>query len=308
MAQKKATDYARQAKRLSVPVVLFCTALGLAAGLNAPPRGPAYAMAAEGVGSHIQSMTYELYAGGINAVQAELDVAYEEKDHYRMELSAVTKGFLGNLVPWRGSFETHGWRLKDGEDRPEQHKSIAIWKEEEDIKEYNYGRDGSFKGLSVIEAGEDRTPKSLDDELVQGTTDAMTAALKVMQTVAEGNPCEGSDEVFDGSRRFKLVFRHEADDMLTPTSYNVYEGRAARCIVEVVPITGAWHEKPRGWLSIQEQGRDKGSLPTVWLAKIDEDGPAVPVKMRVKTDYGTLFMHLVEYKNGKKIIKTASGD
>ena len=65
---------------------------------------------------------------------------------------------------------------------------------------------------------------------------------------------------------------------------------------------------PRGWLSIQEQGRSKGSLPTIWLAKIDKDGPAVPVKLRLKTDYGTLFSHLIDYKNGDKEIKAPIED
>lgn len=58
-------------------------------------------------------------------------------------------------------------------------------------------------------------------------------------------------------------------------------------------------------MSIQEQSRENGSLPTVWMAKMTEDAPAVPVKIRVKTDYGTLFMHLVRYENGsvKKVLE-----
>jgi hypothetical protein len=61
-----------------------------------------------------------------------------------------------------------------------------------------------------------------------------------------------------------------------------------------VPDGGKWYQKPRGWLSIQEQGRQKGSLPTVWMAKVNKTGPALPVKIRVVTDYGTLFMHLTK--------------
>ncbi len=261
-------------------------------------------MMPEALPAHSQKMTYELYAGGINAVRAELDVSYTDKKRYRLELFAQTQGFLGKLVPWQGTFETDGWRMQDGSEMPELHKSTALWRGEEDIKEYQYGRDGSFKNLRVVEAGEDETPETLDDDLVQGTTDALTATLQAMEQVASAGVCEGEDEVFDGKRRFRLVFRHQAEERLSPTRYNVYEGIATRCEVEVVPVSGKWHKKPRGWASIQEQGRDKGSLPTIWLAKIDEDGPAVPVKLRVKTDYGTLFMHMVEYRNGDKIIKS----
>ena len=86
------------------------------------------------------------------------------------------------------------------------------------------------------------------------------------------------------------------------SGYNLYEGSAEKCTVEVRPVAGRWHEKPRGWMSIQEQGREKGMLPTVWMAKMNENGPAVPVTVRVKTDYGTLFMHLVKYQSGDQVI------
>jgi len=255
------------------------------------------------IDSHLQKMTYQVYAGGINAVTAELDVAYEAKDRYRLSLAAHTRGLLGKLVPWSGLFETKGWRSAEGIDTPELHRSSAIWRNEEEIKEYNYGADGSFKSLRVIEEGKD-TSKKIDDELTQGTIDALTAALEVMEHIAEGGGCEGRSEVFDGARRFALIFVHEAEEIMEATSYNAYNGPAVRCSVEVKPISGKWHTKPRGWLSIQEQGRDKGTLPTLWLAKIDKTGPAVPVKMRVKTDYGTLFMHMIGYKNGVKEFST----
>jgi len=55
-------------------------------------------------------------------------------------------------------------------------------------------------------------------------------------------------------------------------------------------------------MSIQEQGRERGTMPTVWFAKVQEGQVAVPVKVRVKTDYGTLFMHLTDYQSaGKKM-------
>jgi hypothetical protein len=245
-----------------------------------------------------QKMTYEVYAGGIDAVTAEFDIDYGSNDRYNMMLAAQTRGFLGKIVPWHGTFETNGWRLKE-EDRPEMHKSVAVWKDEEESKEYSYGKDGSFKSLRVIEKGEDKSEK-IDDELTQGTTDALTATLEMMKQVTAGGGCNTSAEVFDGDRRFELVFKHDEEEMLEATNYNVYSGPATRCTVEVKPISGKWHSKPRGWLSIQEQGREKGLLPTIWMAKIDEKGPAVPVKLRIKTDYGTLFSHLIGYKSATK--------
>lgn len=257
--------------------------------------------AAEESALDTQTMTYQVYAGGINAVDAEMTVEYPESGHYDIFFEAKTRGFLGKLAPWWGTFESNGWRVEgEDPDKPKLHKSVSSWRDEAEIKEYHYDKDGTFKGLTITEEGKDKSPKELDDELVQNTTDALTATLQVMQSIADGGKCEGSSEVFDGKRRFDLVYRHEGAEELTRTRYNVYEGPAVKCTVEVKPITGEWHKKPRGWLSIQEQGRERGMLPTIWMGTVSEHGPAVPVKVRVKTAYGTLFMHMIKYKNGEK--------
>jgi len=104
-------------------------------------------------------------------------------------------------------------------------------------------------------------------------------------------------EIFDGKRRFKLWFKDAGTETLTKSRYNIYDGVAIKCSVEVEPISGKWHEKPRGWMSIQEQGREKGILPTVWMGTVKGTDLYVPVKVRVKTDYGTLFMHLKSVDN-----------
>jgi hypothetical protein len=251
---------------------------------------------------HEQVLTYEVYAGGINAVRAELNIEYKDDNQYRVFMTARTQKLLGKLVPWNGSFESYGWQMKDGSHKPKIHESISVWEDEKEIKTYSYNKDGTFGGLKIVEEGVDKSPEVLEDELVDQTVDALTAALYVMEDVGSGQNCEGSSEVFDGKRRFKMNFNHEEEVTLSSTKYNIYEGDATICTVEVEPVAGKWHKKPRGWISIQEQGRDKGTMPTVWMAKVVDGSPAVPVKMRIKTDYGTLFMHLVRYENGDTVL------
>jgi hypothetical protein len=113
-----------------------------------------------------------------------------------------------------------------------------------------------------------------------------------MSALKETNLCEGRDDIYDGERRFTLIFRDQGAGSLPESRYNAYTGPARVCTVEIEPKGGRWHKKPRGWLSIQEQGRKKGSLPTVWMAQMPGIPFAVPVKIRVKTNYGTLLMHL----------------
>lgn len=225
-----------------------------------------------------------------------------EPGRYSLVLDAATRGFLGKLIPWEGTFESHGWTLKDGQYQPQKHQSTASWRKEIDIKEYLYNKDGTFKSLRITDQEKDAELQEVEAEVTDGTTDTLSATLQILKHYNETQKCEGSSDVFDGKRRFKQIFEHQEAVELTKSKYNIYEGPAVECTVEVVPVSGAWHSKPRGWLSIQEQGRAKGTMPTVWIAQISKDGPAVPVKIRVKTDYGTLFMHLAEYQSADKIL------
>lgn len=252
----------------------------------------------------VQKMVYEVYAGGIHALQAELTIDLQKKDRYSTVLAARTRGLLGRLAPWHGSFESHGWDEGKGIFRPELHKSTTTWRGEEEMKEYNYGRDGVFKSLVITESGKPPKIEPNDPELTNNTTDVLAATLEVLHAVAAGQPCNGKSDVFDGKRRFEKKFNTQGTESMESSRYNVYAGKAERCIVEVTPKGGKWHDKPRGWLSVQEQGRSKGTMPTVWIAKVEENAPAIPVKLLVRTDYGALYMHLTEYQGVEKNLAT----
>lgn len=251
-----------------------------------------------------QKLTYAVYAGGMHVVEAQLDIEKTQKikhdPRYKLFLSSHTRGFLGRLVPWSGTFESHGW-IMNGEERykPQLHKSTAIWRGETETKEYKYGKDGSFKGLFVTDHDKPTYKKDVEAELTQNSTDVLSATYAAMTLSGQGKGCESTAEVFDGKRRFEMLFRaKKKGGSLDSPRYNVYKGKTDQCTVEVVPIAGAWHKKPRGWFSIQEQGREQGTMPTVWFGQITEGKPAVPVKVLVKTAYGALVMHLVGYDDG----------
>lgn len=241
---------------------------------------------------------YDVYAGGIHGVEARLDLDVSEKQRYDISLFAKTRGFLGSLAPWNGTFSSNGWRLSDTDYRTDNHRSETTWRGETEIKDYQYNKDKTFKALTIDEHDKPAAVKEVPEELTKDTMDVLTATLMVMKNIPKTGICESASDIFDGKRRFEMTFVGKGDTVMKPSKYNVYEGPAIECIVEVKPKGGKWHKKPRGWMSIQEQGRERGTMPTIWFAQLTEDGPAYPAKIRVKTGYGTLFMHLSEYKKG----------
>ena len=235
-------------------------------------------------------LIYNVYAGGMNVIVAPLDVEITGTS-YKMSLGAQTRGFLGTMVPWQGSFAAKGARTKD-QFSVREYRSTATWKGEDDTAVYSYDAKGQFKNLKLTEGTVDKSPSKIDTALVRDTTDILTATLNVMAKADQTNKCAGSADVFDSRRRFTLKYSPAGADTLKASRYTTYQGPAMKCTVEVIPKGGAWHKKPRGWLSIQEQGRKQGTLPTLWVAKVDPRLPPMPVKILIKTDYGTLIMHM----------------
>jgi hypothetical protein len=236
-------------------------------------------------------LTYDVYAGGFHALDALLTIKNDTKK-YDVKLTAETQGILKKLANWSGEFETKGL-ISKSIPSPLVHNSSSIWKEETESKTFKYNGWGKFISYKVSKAGENTTPADLDKSLAVGTTDNLSATLRMMLDMPKNKVCNGNSLVYDGDRTYRLVFAETSTEVLEKTDYNAYQGSSVSCTVEVKPEGGKWRKKPRGWLSIQEQGRQKGSLPTIWFGQLAERPDLyVPVKIRVKTEYGTLFMHL----------------
>lgn len=242
-------------------------------------------------------LTYDVYAGGIHAMNAALTLKVSPSK-YNVVLSAETQGILKKLANWSGKFSSNGLVSK-GVAYPLSHESASTWKNSTESKIFQYDGKGHFKSYKVTEAGTDKTPTDIDLSLAKGTVDNLSATLRLMMSLPSTKACDTKELVFDGDRNYRMKYSGKTIEKLKKNDYNVYSGDAVICTVEVIPEKGKWRKKPRGWLSIQEQGRQKGALPTVWFgkSKINPD-LYIPVKIRIKTDYGTLFMHLTSEKNG----------
>ncbi len=273
-------------------IVLCCAVIGVSFSAQAAPKPQQY------------QLTYDVFAGGLHALKSHLTIDYGVAN-YKVNMNTTTHGLLKKLADWRGIFGSDGWRTGQFTHRPRLHFSEAVWKGEVERKDFSYNRDGSFRNFKIINSGKDETPPKVDVALTKNTTDILTATLDVMADLNKTGSCNITRRIFDGERSFDMIFRANGTENLKRTEYNIHEGDAIICTIEVKPRDGKWHKKPRGWLSIQEQGRKAGTMPTIWFAKINKDKPSlyVPVKLRVKTDYGTLFMHLTSYKDNKNNIK-----
>jgi hypothetical protein len=231
-------------------------------------------------------VTYGIYAGGFHVV--DMTGTYIiDGDNYAFEADLDTVGMLGKLVPWSGLIESNGIN-KGVNSTPLNHIFASTWRGDTETKTFTFDQDGKLISYLKEEDGEieDKMPES---KLLEGNPiDMLTAMFRAMN----GQTCESTSLVTDGKRTFDMAFRSKGLDMVDKSKYSAFEGEAEICEVEIIPVAGKWREKPRGWMSIQEQAKGKGQLPRMWFGKVREDMPNIPVRFFIKTNYGAMVMHL----------------
>jgi len=236
------------------------------------------------------NVTYGIYMGGIHVVDIKGIYDITDQD-YALEMDLRTRGVLGKLAPWSGQISSTG-HYKGDLAVPSSHKFASTWRKETETNSFTFSRDGALEAYKRIEENGkiiDRMPESA--VYADGATDMLTALLRVMDKTEDDN-CGATVPATDGKRRFDMVFRHKGQEIMKANRYSVFSGKALICDIEIVPVAGKWRDKPRGWMSIQDQAKGEGQLPRIWFGEVNDDLPPIPVRFEIKTSFGTLIMHL----------------
>lgn len=236
-------------------------------------------------------VTYGLYTGGFNVV--DIDGIYNiDNDQYDLNMDLKTTGLLGKLAPWSGEIKSAGHQ-KDGHIIPSQHSFANTWRDDTQKTTFVFGQDGALKSQTRIDENGKIATDMPAPEVYEGNPIDMLSALF---TVMNQNTCAGTVAGFDKKRRFNMIFESQGPVEMAQSKYTKFSGNAEICTVEISPVAGKWRDKPRGWMSIQEQAKDNGQLPRLWFGHVRDDMPPIPVRFQIKTNYGTMIMHLKSIK------------
>jgi len=233
-------------------------------------------------------VTYGLYASGFHVVDVEGTYAIHD-DTYDLTMDLKTVGLLGRVAPWAGVIHTNGLN-KGTKSTPLEHSFAATWRKKVETTTFSFDKNGALTAHVIEEDDGNVLDNMPGDDVTKGNpTDMLTALFRTMN-----NPetCETTQPGLDGKRRFDMVFTSKGTETLEKNRYSEFAGEAEICEVEIVPVSGKWREKPRGWMSLQGQAKGKGQLPRLWFGQVREDMPPIPVRFFIKTDYGSMVMHL----------------
>ncbi len=122
---------------------------------------------------------------------------------------------------------------------------------------------------------DDRDPVPLD--LTRNTLDPTTAIL-ARSLVAGETPCQGSDPIFDGRRRYNLHYTPVRWESLPAYRRSAYAGDAYKCTVKFQPIAGYARKYMENTRKLEDE------VTEVWLARLPAGGNGetiwLPVRMR----------------------------
>ncbi len=236
-------------------------------------------------------LKYDVYAGGFQALSADLDMDLTKKA-YDIDLDAKTEGFIGSLFPWSASYSTSGHSEK-GVLIPSISTSRSAWKDSVKMTEMSYSPKGQLLKTTTQTGNKTTVNRDVDKQLSADAVDILTGTLLVMQNTKNTEKCEGSFPVFDGKRRFNITLKDDGHEVLPKSKYSKFSGNALRCTLKVDPVAGFnAKDQKRGWMAVQNHTEARHKLPTIWLARMEDKGPIIPVRVEIASEYGAVVAHL----------------
>lgn len=251
---------------LRLPGAVLLSVLSAAVAAAEPPRA---------VG-----LRYDVYTAGLPALVLRLDVSLGG-GRYRIVSDMETRGLAGFLFPWRYRGETEGV-VVGGELRPGQYWAVSDLGGEVRRTWLHYRRDGTV-AAAAEPSPEEEDRERVPAEMTRGSVDVLTAMLRVARRMEATGSCNAELPVFDGLRRYDLVFADGGIDRasaMTPATVH-------RCSASMRRRAGF-----RTALALWDDG-DDARAATIAVASLGRELPVLPVRLHLATPVGMARAELV---------------
>ena len=251
-------------------------------------------------------LSYSLYVGGIHAMDGVVGFTRAGVS-YTINLHTGTQGFLRSLAPWDASLESKG-RFSKAQLYPSVGNVLTYWKDKPYLVNFSFAKN-TVKVKFTPREGDNNEPVPPDMKV--GALDPLSGVLQVISNIAyNGSDCNQTVPIYDGHRRFDLSLHNSGSETLDGEDYSVFSGEATRCIVDFEMRAGS--RKDREGSNFWQDGTDhnspghhetwkgKSSRPPVYifLGKVRDDLPELPVRAETSTIFGGIMIHLTKVEGG----------
>ncbi|MCG5239258.1 DUF3108 domain-containing protein [Azospirillum doebereinerae] len=235
------------------------------------------------------SATYRVHVGGV----AVLDVAATLEMTgvaYKMEVKAQTDGFLGRMFPWQTVSRSEG-AVRPDRLVPARHSQSSVFRGKPRSVTLEYDGQGNV-AATVLPPPEEDDREPVPDAQKRGAYDPLSGFLAVLTAAARGEACTRSLPVYDGRRRYDMIFEDVGPRLVGASRYSVFAGAARQCRVSYRPVAGYGKNPPSGAFWRRESGPSERPPADLWLAPVVPGEPPLPVRLETESDLGAVVIHL----------------
>ncbi len=232
------------------------------------------------------ALAFKAYKGGFRVLEVEVGLDLTEGDGYEMAVDVELVGAPALLFTYELAMKSEGQLTAEGP-VPRRYRTDSIngKKRKPEWLELTFDDRGNIAVSGDPLPEKEARPKVTAGQRL-GALDPITGMLSVLLQAAQAGTCNLRAPVFDGRRRFDVVLEDAGIKELPKSSINIYSGPARLCQLTVKTRAGYRYD-----------GRDKRTLPKsldAYLASPAPGLPEMPVRLIVRTGWGTVLVHLVE--------------
>jgi hypothetical protein len=242
---------------------------------------------------HSFHVKYEVYAGGLHGVSAEMRMEYDNES-YMIATWGKTRGVIGYVYPIKASYTTTGKITSDGALIPQRFEEKTKRKGREKIKALVYDDKGNAIQKIKVKKGNKTVTDIKDGTMEKGALDYQSLILQSIRHLEKTGECAQSLKMFDGDKNFavKVYDPQDNDDYIKRTRYSKYVGKAKKCAMSFTPIG----EYPDSWFWKRNGKKGKQMPIEFWLSTMSKyDMPIITKGKLDSKGYGSIIIHITSY-------------
>ena len=155
-----------------------------------------------------------------------------DKNTYEITSNVATNGFFNTLYPFQAIYKTFG---KIAQEQLIVQKSNYESKSRFNTrnKQIFYTADGKPDHQISTKNGKQKLKNFEQPTEPADTFDLQTVIAKLTFQYQHLGFCNSTQSVFDGKRRFEVIFKDEGEETLLPNEYSAFSGKTARCSFQI---------------------------------------------------------------------------
>ena len=230
-------------------------------------------------GSPRMESRYDIYVGGLHGAQAVAVNATDGERYFTgIDIEVVGLPRLFTDLRWRihGLAQIDGTRVLPGRYVHQRHRR-GEWRTT--VTDFSTAPPSQ----SFDPPRDYRADQLVPPDRIARAYDPLAGVLQTAILLGDSGECVAEAEVVEGRKLFRATVTDGGMEELPRSRRSMFHGPARRCDFTLVPEAGAFDAEE--W----ESERGRGS---VWLARLVDGMPPVPVRMRFERDGGSAYIHL----------------